>query len=538
METATETDVAIIGYGPVGVTAANLLGKLGMSVVVLERDADVHGRARAIATEEEVIRIWQSVGLAEEVKADMLTGLPIDFVDAQGKCIMALQPQPRGMGHPTQLFLYQPALERVLRRGVERFPTVDVRLGFEVISRKQDADGVDLVALRLEDDTLHRVRAKYVIAADGGSSPTRAALGVGYEGTTYEDRWIVIDAKVKKPWPEIGKLRFHCDPSRPTVDCPTPLGHHRWEFPVLPGDDEKELVTEAAVLKLLSRLHISAEHVDILRAVTYSHHVRFAAKWRVGRIFLAGDAAHAMPPWIGEGMSSGVRDALNLSWKVAAVIRGQLPDSILDTYEIERQPHVRELTQVAVNFGRIITERNRALTSLRDLLLRVAMKTPRLGKWIHDGNWFPPPHYDRGYFASSPEGPGKPQGADGWLPVQPRVLANDGVRVLLDDALPDGWVVVTTRADRDRSMQSWVDAGVPVIELVASGDSSAERLVDATGDLRHWLKGKGVDTVALRPDRYTYASRREDALPAPPFLRQASVAAPEWLATTAGHHDE
>jgi 3-(3-hydroxy-phenyl)propionate hydroxylase len=229
-------------------------------------------------------------------------------------------------------------------------------------------------------------------------------------------------------------------------------------------------------------------------------------------------------------MSSGVRDALNLSWKLAGVIRGELPENILDTYEIERQPHVRELTQVAVNFGRIITERNRAVTSLRDLLLRLAMKTPRLGKWIHDGNWFPPPHYDRGYFASSPEGPGRPNGADGWLPVQPRVVASDGVRVLLDDALPEGWVVVTTRADRDRSMQRWVDAGVPVIEIVASGLPSAERLVDTTGALRNWLKEKGVDTVALRPDRYTYASRREHALPAPPFLHPVRVAEP---ATTA-----
>lgn len=219
-----------------------------------------------------------------------------------------------------------------------------------------------------------------MIAADGGSSPTRSRLGIGFEGRTYEDRWVVIDTKVLREWSDVDRLRFHCNPARPAVDCPTPLGHHRWEFPVLPGDDEAELVTEGAVRRLLADQGIGPDHVEVLRAVIYSHHVRFADRWRAGRIFLAGDAAHVMPPWIGQGMASGVRDVNNLCWKLDGVLKGQLPDAALDSYETERMPHVREVTKSAVFFGRVITERRRALTALRNPLFRAAMRTPLLGE--------------------------------------------------------------------------------------------------------------------------------------------------------------
>src|SRR5262249_12555340 len=155
----------------------------------------------------------------------------------------------------------------------------------------------------------------YVIAADGGSSPTRGQLGVGYSGRTYAERWVVIDTKVRKAWDGHDHLRFHCTPVRPTVDCPTPLEHHRWEYPARACEAEQVLLREAEIWKGMGAQGITDEHVESLRAVIYSHHVRIAERWRVGRVFLAGDAAHAMPPWIGQGMSAGVRDAANLCWK-------------------------------------------------------------------------------------------------------------------------------------------------------------------------------------------------------------------------------
>ena len=377
-------DVAVIGYGPTGVTAANLLGALGVRVIVIERDTSVYARARAISTDEEVMRIWQRIGLAEQLERDMLAERPIDLVDSRGRSFLSFAPVSRGNGYPPQLLLYQPALERTLRDGVTRYPNVEVLAGHDCLRLNQDDEGVELTVADLADDRLTRVRARYVIAADGGSSPARTQLGIGFEGRTYSDCWVVIDTEVLRHWPTQDRLRFHCDPRRPAVDCPTPLGHHRWEFPVLPGEDERELVTERAVWQLLTDQGIGRDEVRVLRAVSYRHHVRFAARWRVGRVFLAGDAAHVMPPWIGQGMAAGVRDAANLCWKLAAALDGSLPETVLDSYETERQPHVRAVTGKAVFFGRLITERRPLLAALRNPLFRLGMRLPLVGRHLRD----------------------------------------------------------------------------------------------------------------------------------------------------------
>jgi 3-(3-hydroxy-phenyl)propionate hydroxylase len=228
-------DVAVIGYGPTGATAANLLGRLGLNVVVIERDPDVYGRARAISTDEEVMRIWQSVGLADRLQRDMLPNRPLAWVDADGVPFIETTTTPRGCGHPPQQFLYQPAVDHVLRDGAARFPNVEVLLEHECL-RVANADSwVELMLADLRADTVKRLRASYVIAADGGSSPARGLLGIAYTGRTYTERWVVIDTKVIREWEGHDRLRFHCNPARPTVDCPTPLGHHRWEYPARAG---------------------------------------------------------------------------------------------------------------------------------------------------------------------------------------------------------------------------------------------------------------------------------------------------------------
>src|SRR5947209_3356725 len=203
-----------------------------MRVVVVERDSDIYNRARAVSTDEEVMRIWQSVGLADRLQQDMLPDRPLTFVDHHGAPFIDLKVSPRGAGHPPQQFLYQPAVEQVLRDGVERFTKVDVLLQHECLRLHTEDDRVELMVADLRTDTLQRLHARYVVAADGGSSPTRGQLGIGYTGRTYSERWVVIDTKVLDEWEGHDRLRFHCNPHRPTVDCPTPLGHHRWEYPV------------------------------------------------------------------------------------------------------------------------------------------------------------------------------------------------------------------------------------------------------------------------------------------------------------------
>ena len=503
-------DVAVIGYGPTGVTAANLLGAAGLRVIVLERDAEVFSRARAISTDEEVVRIWQRVGLAERLKQDMLAERPVDFVDAHGRPFIRAHPAPRGHGHPPQMFIYQPAVEEVLREGVERYPNVEVLLRHECLRLRQDADGVELTVAGTADDSVRRLRAAYVIAADGGSSLTRAQLNVGYEGRTFEDRWVVIDTRMLKPWPDHDRLRFRCDPARPAVDCPTPLGHHRWEFPILPGDDEQHLTTDDAVYELVSRYGIGRESIKVLRATVYSHHVRFASRFRVGRVFLAGDAAHAMPPWIGQGMAAGVRDVANLCWKLDAVLRGELPETLLDSYEAERKPHVKQVTKRAVFVGRIITERRRAVARVRNAALRPLDRIPGFSNWLQDSNWIPVARYAAGFQA------GPRTRASGRQIPQPWVTAPDGKRVRLDDALGGRWLLVHARTAT--AQPEWDRLGVPSITVTPAGSPPAEgTVVDGDGVLLAWLAEHRTATLALRPDAYVYAAAPAGApLPPPP----------------------
>ncbi|MFF4047364.1 bifunctional 3-(3-hydroxy-phenyl)propionate/3-hydroxycinnamic acid hydroxylase [Streptomyces chartreusis] len=544
-----EYDVAVIGYGPTGVTAANLLGAAGLRVVVLERDAEIYARARAISTDEEVMRIWQRIGLADRLKQDMLADRPLDFVDARGRAFLSARPTPRGHGHPPQMFLYQPALEQVLRDGVARHPDVEVWLRHECLRLRQDADGVELTVVGTADDSVRRLRARYVIAADGGSSLTRAQLNVGYEGRTYEDRWVVIDTRMLKPWPDHDRLRFRCDPARPAVDCPTPLGHHRWEFPILPGDDERHLTTDEAIHAMVSRYGIGPDQIEILRATVYSHHVRFAARFRVGRVFLAGDAAHAMPPWIGQGMAAGVRDVANLCWKLDAVLRGELPESVLDSYEAERKPHVKEVTRRAVFVGRIITDRRLAVTRVRDAVLPLLNRVPGVAGRLQDSNWIPVAHYADGFrdrprtkspgitFGRRASGTGTATTgtsrtgtsrtgtprtrasrttAPGHQIPQPWVTAPDGTRVRLDDVLGGRWLLL--HGALPTPQPEWERAGVPSLTVLPAGSSPAEgAVVDCDGVLRAWLTRHRATTLALRPDAYVYAAAPAGTpLPPPP----------------------
>lgn len=512
-ESAPKYDVAIIGYGPTGATAANLLGQLGMKVIVIERDSDIYGRARAISTDEEVMRVWQSIGLAERLQRDMLPDRPVAFVDAAGVPFIETTVVGRGCGHPPQQFIYQSAIDQVLREGVPRFPHVEVALEQECLRTLNKGDHVELLIGDLRSSTLRSIRASYVIAADGGSSPTRGLLGVGYSGRTYGERWVVIDTKVLKEWDAHDRLRFHCNPDRPTVDCPTPLGHHRWEYPARRGEDESKLTSEDHIWQVLNDQGISKDNVEILRAVVYNHHVRVADRWRVGRVFLAGDAAHAMPPWIGQGMSAGVRDAANLCWKIAAVLRKQAPESLLDSYEVERKPHVTEVTRRAVFVGRVITEGNKPLAAIRNHTLRALTKLPGVLTGGQKLCWIPDARYDDGFFA-----PTKNK-AVGWLIPQPWVTDHLGTRARLDDLIGGQWAILHTGTTAPPGAASWQALGSPVLRLTDAVIAGSEpgTISDRDGTLLRWLSDKGATAVIVRPDGFIYgAAGAGQSLPAPP----------------------
>lgn len=510
MNDGTEFDVAIVGYGPVGATAANLLGQMGLRVVVIERDPDIYFRARAISTDEEVLRIWQQVGLADQLNADMQPGAGANFVNADGDTIIRLQPVDRGNGHPPQQFIYQPAVDKTLREGVDRFPNVSIMLEHECLRLIQRTDSVELMLADLTRDEFKRIRATYVIAADGGSSSVRGQLGIGFSGKTFSERWIVIDTKVTKEWPGHDRLRFHCNPTRPTVDCPTPLGHHRWEFPVRDEEDEKDLLTEEAIWKVITEQGVGKDNVQIIGFACYSHHVRFADRWRSGRIFLAGDAAHAMPPWIGQGMCAGVRDVANLCWKLNSVLTGSLPESILDSYQAERMPHVKEVTNRAVKIGKVIVDRNPVRAAVRQRAFRTANRIPGFDAWLRNNRWLPHARYRSGLLARNGNA------AVGWLIPQPWVIDEKGTDMRLDDVVGAKWVVLHTGPGA--SCESWRSTGVPVIKIVPPGSTPGpNRVVDRDGVLVRWMADKRTSVVALRPDGFVYAGGGSSRpLPPPP----------------------
>lgn len=275
-------------------------------------------------------------------------------------------------------------------------------------------------------------------------------------------------------------------------------------------EDEAALLTEEAIWKVLGGQGITQDDVRIIGFACYSHHVRFADRWRVGRVFLAGDAAHAMPPWIGQGMCAGVRDVANLSWKLQAVLSGSLPESVLDSYQAERLPHVKEVTNRAVKVGKVIVDRHPLRATVRRHAFRTANKLPGFSTWLRNHRWLPPARYSAGLLARN----GNP--AVGWLIPQPWVLDDNGDRVRFDDVVGGTWTVLHTGPDT--GAQQWRSAGVPVIHIAVPGSAPGpDRIVDCNGALTHWLQSKKTSVVALRPDGFVYAGGTSDQpLPPPP----------------------
>lgn len=309
------------------------------------------------------------------------------------------------------------------------------------------------------------------------------------------------------------------------------------------GEDEKELSSPESIWRILAGQGITEENVEILRAVVYSHHVRVADRWRIGRVFLAGDAAHAMPPWIGQGMASGVRDAYNLCWKLIEVIDGALPESVLDTYQLEREPHVRETTARASFVGRTITERSHTIARARDLVFPLLGKVPPLRDTLIHSKWVPWPYLRKGLFAGG-------RGMTGWKHLesvrhvdalraiaarakgrqmpQAEVIDAHGNTVLLDDALGWGWHTLTT--DRSIAPHSGDAHGTPTTLLLPPGSAPREgAFVDTTGALTAWLADHRVVNVVLRPDRFIWDATSQGTTPEPAPLtgtpRRVTVAA-------------
>lgn len=499
-------DVAIVGYGPVGESAALLLGQLGVETVVLERDTEPYAHARAVAVDDEVLRIWQRPGLASRLERDMRLDVQARWKTPTGKITFEVHPRHSENGHTPLAMIYQPAVDAVLSEAAQALPNVTVCRGEEVVAVAQERDGVRLSA-RTAAGEERTVTARYVLACDGGSSPTRGALGIRLTGATYEEPWVVIDAKVKRWWPEHATLTFWADPERPAVDIPTALDHHRWEFPLRAGESREQAESEEFLWSFLSKHGVTREHVEIVRHVVYVHHLRRAERWRSGRVFLLGDAAHMMPPWAGQGMCAGVRDAGNLTWKLAAVLKGQAPESLLDTYQAEREPHVHEMQQVARFLGWLIGAPNQLVARLRDSAFGFVHRVPGISGQVREMRFRRSPVLKQGFVAAT----GARRRAAGRLLPQPRIASFDGHTGKLDDALGCGFAVLGLESDpRSTLPQDVVEAWEALqprwltVRQLEHQLLGPREIADLDGSLARVFGSYRARYLVVRPDRYIF----------------------------------
>lgn len=517
-------EVAIVGYGPTGVTLANFLGHAGIRTLVIERDRDLYSRARAVTVDGKTIRQLQALGLDDELKKNMDVTPAVRWKTYDGQELLRTTFSTSPTGHASSYMIFQPSVEATLRSAVEQYSSlVDVRFGEQFVSLSQDGDGVTIKTVLDTTGSEASYRARYVIGADGGSSAVRGALGIELEGTTRERVWIVIDAKVKRWWPERQILTFWSDPVRPCVDVPLALDHHRWEFPLREDETPADFESEDAVWKLLAPLGIDAGKVEILHKAFYNHHVRQAKEWRAGRVLLAGDAAHMMPPWGGQGMQSGMQDAFNLSWKLWAVLRADVDDSILATYQLERQPNVTSVTNQSIGIGRLIeieatrAQRIRNRVSAFVTSLRGARKAAGVK-----------PELFAGFITGAPA----ESNAVGKTIPQPHVATQTGHRTLFDNLLGTDFAVVGLDVDPRAVMspadaRDWTRLGARFVTL-RSADAMPEGdddIVDFENVLAPWFQKHSARVLVIRPDRFVVATD-STGLQLPPgttFTREAEL---------------
>jgi 3-(3-hydroxy-phenyl)propionate hydroxylase/flavoprotein hydroxylase len=478
-------DVAVVGCGPVGLMLAALLGKAGHSVVALERYPGPYGLPRAASFDGEIMRALAELGITAELAPALYAQKAYEWRNGSGELLLTMDCQEVGSsGWPDMTMFHQPDLENALHARCAALPSVDIRYGTTVTGLRQ---GLDHVTLQSADGAA--VSARYVVGCDGGNSFVREALGIEQDDLGFAEPWLVCDFSLRRPAAELGLPS--CvqigDPAEPTTILTTGVDRQRFCFMLDDAGDLEDHRTAETAWARVSR-YLSPDDAEIVRVATYVFRSLVARRWRDGRVLLAGDAAHQMPPFLGQGLCSGIRDGLNLGFKLDLVLRGIQDADVLDTYQSEREPHVRAVIGKSVELGRQHTLRDPALARERDTKLmarHAALEEPER--------------------ISLPDlGPGLLGRGGGRLSVQGRV--GDGRRTgRLDDVIGGGFrLLVTEEALPTLDLATLDAAGVKVAGFGSSAGGPV--VIDSDGTHRRWLSGLGATAVAVRPDNYVFAA--------------------------------
>jgi 3-(3-hydroxy-phenyl)propionate hydroxylase len=504
-------DVAIVGLGPVGAILSALLGQSGIETIVLDKADDIFPLPRAVILDDEAMRIVQNLGLAEAIGPYVAAAIsPTEYRGIGGKLIARYdsRPPPYPLGwHPVFAF-EQPPFERLIRRSLADLPTLRVHLCAALTGLRQHQDHVELT-VRNRSGAEETLRARYVVGCDGGTSLVRKLLDIDMESLNFDEPWLVVDVLVDDD--KLEKLPHsivqYCDPKRPSTHVVGAGNHRRWEFMLLPGETAEEMNQEAAIWRLLGSW-LTPGDGKLWRAATYVFHALVASEWRKERILLAGDAAHMTPPFLGQGMCQGIRDAANLAWKLALVVKGQSTPELLDSYQQERSPHVHSTTETAKMLGRVICELDPVKAAERDARLLREGGDPPAVRYRHDLI------------------PGLIEGAlcsDQGMPVgmrfpQPRIVCKAGV-YLLDDIVGGAFRLVLSSElafdDVPEALRrKLAELGGAVLSLgdgqFSQPDGSRQwSIVEAEGVLGAWFRDHGLIAALVRPDHYVFSVARK-----------------------------
>ncbi|ABS63160.1 monooxygenase FAD-binding [Parvibaculum lavamentivorans DS-1] len=474
-----EADVLIVGLGPVGAALAVYLGSRGVSVIAIERDTGVYPLPRAAHLDHETMRLLHLAGGAEAVSKASQPLSTYEFRNGAGELLMGFRPEGdlAPTGWPASSMFHQPTLEHALRDRLGGISCVSARLGHALSAYEESGGGI--VATVAGPEGAYEVAARFIIGCDGGNSMVRRIAGIALDDLGFDEPWLVIDTVLKNGVTRLSTIGMqHCDPARPVTSMPMAPGRHRWEFMLMPGETPEEVSTDAKLAELVAPFADPAS-LDIERRAVYRFHALIAKTWRKGPVLLAGDAAHQMPPFMGQGLCSGVRDAANLAWKIEAVLRGRAETALLDSYQPEREPHVRMITGMAVMMGKLVCTQNAEEAAARDAGMLAQPEAARMNPMIGlDG-------LKSGVLA-------------GGGSVCPEPGHESGRR--LDDEA--GYAALLITRDACAASRAFGDAGGAVL--------LSALLPDAEGRLAALMQG--APALLVRPDRYVFGAGEAPAL--------------------------
>lgn len=511
-------DVLIAGLGPTGITLAALLAQRGLKVAAFDKLPDLYPLPRAIGFDHEAMRLWQQLGLADALAPHIAPYRPSEYRGVDGELIRRLDaaPAPHPLGWTPNYVFNQPALEKIVRKHVTDETDVFVQTHCEIVDFGQDDQGVWVDAVTAGNGQAQRYKGAYLIACDGGSSPIRKKLGIELEDLGFDEAWLVVDSIVSDE--KLAKLPQtqvqYCEPARPATFIVGPGNHRRWEIMLQPGDSTITPFPEDEIWSLLDRWAKPGE-ITLWRSAAYRFHGLVAKKWRSNRILLAGDAAHMTPPFMAQGMMQGLRDAMNLSWKLAQVLHEGADDTLLDSYEQERRPHTVATTQAAIDLGRIICERDPAKAAERDAGLRAKYK----GETTVRQNMIP--GLNAGLVDTGTPGHGQ-------IFPQPR-LSRPVPDTLLDDLTGPVFRLAALQPPSPAEQSALLDALRPLQGklIILNGKcrhqegpetdtapkikeaNAALEIKEAGAVLEPWMQSLGINYALVRPDHYVYGTTQD-----------------------------